>query len=91
MSDIGPISPSGAPALDRTGRPRNLADKAPPTGRRSDSVELSLVARLRSRLADVPDVRQDLIDHVKAQIAAGTYDTPEKFDQALNEMLSESG
>lgn len=36
-------------------------------------------------------IRQDLVDHVKAQIAAGTYDTPERFDAAFDRMLQRFG
>lgn len=32
--------------------------------------------------------RFDLINRVRAEIAAGTYDTPEKMDVALERMLS---
>jgi hypothetical protein len=38
---------------------------------------------------DDPDIRADLVRRVRAEIAAGTYDTPEKFAQALDRMVSE--
>jgi anti-sigma28 factor (negative regulator of flagellin synthesis) len=34
-----------------------------------------------------PPVRADLVARIKAQIADGTYDTPEKFEAAFLEML----
>jgi len=35
-----------------------------------------------------PRIRFDLVNRVKAEIAAGTYDTPEKMDIALERMAS---
>lgn len=32
-------------------------------------------------------IRKELVARVKAEIAAGTYDTPEKWDAALDNML----
>jgi hypothetical protein len=31
-------------------------------------------------------VRHELVDRIKAEIAAGTYDTPERFEAALRVM-----
>jgi hypothetical protein len=33
-----------------------------------------------------PDVRQDLVARVRQEIQAGTYDTPEKFEAALDRL-----
>jgi hypothetical protein len=33
------------------------------------------------------DIRPDLVRRVRAEIAAGTYDTPEKWDLALSRFL----
>ena len=33
------------------------------------------------------DIRPDLVRRVRAEIAAGTYDTPEKWDIALGRLL----
>jgi anti-sigma28 factor (negative regulator of flagellin synthesis) len=58
--------------------------------RGSDQVEVSQLATYLSTLRSLPSVRQDLIDSVKAQIAAGTYDTPERFDAALNGLVNDA-
>ncbi|NBY00907.1 MAG: flagellar biosynthesis anti-sigma factor FlgM, partial [Planctomycetes bacterium] len=34
-------------------------------------------------------IRHDLVSRVRQEIAAGTYDTPEKFELALDKMLGE--
>jgi len=42
-----------------------------------------------SSVADTEGVRMDLVNRIRAEIAAGTYETESKFDIALNRMLSE--
>jgi hypothetical protein len=32
-------------------------------------------------------IRKELVDRVRSEIAAGTYDTPEKWDAALDALL----
>ena len=55
-----------------------------------DEVSLSRESQAFSSIASesssaVP--RLDLINRVRAEIAAGTYDTPEKFEMAFDRML----
>ncbi|MCC7387740.1 MAG: hypothetical protein IT431_03130 [Phycisphaerales bacterium] len=40
-----------------------------------------------SRLTSDEPVRQDLIDRVRSEIEAGTYETPEKLDGAAEGLL----
>lgn len=37
----------------------------------------------------LPEVRAELVDRVRAEIAAGTYETPEKLQRAVERMLEE--
>ena len=69
-----------------TGRPGQNAE---PRARRrgQDRVEVSALAQSLSRLNQEPPVRQELIDRVRAQIEAGTYDTPERVDAAIDNFL----
>lgn len=34
-----------------------------------------------------PAIRTELVNRVRAEIAAGTYDTPERFEAAMAKML----
>jgi negative regulator of flagellin synthesis FlgM len=61
-----------------------------PVQRGSDQVEVSQIATYLSALRDVPSIRQDLVDSIRAQIAAGTYDTPERLDAALNGLVDDA-
>ena len=36
--------------------------------------------------APAEDIRTDLVERVRREIAAGTYDTPEKWDAALDRL-----
>ena len=86
MNDISPIGrPSRSVVYTEPFARNQPAPQAAAT--RGDKVELSQHAQLLSKLADIPAVRQDVVDRVKAQIAAGTYDTPEKLDFALERLV----
>lgn len=74
-------------AADRA-TPGRSADRV--ADRPSDRVELSDRARYLAKLQQVPAVRQGLIDQVRAQIEAGTYDTPERFDAAVDGLIDDA-
>ena len=50
-----------------------------------ESLRLSDVAQADTKSSKI---RFDLVNRVKAEIAAGTYDTPDKMDVALDRMVS---
>ncbi|MAX25926.1 MAG: hypothetical protein CMJ19_15620 [Phycisphaeraceae bacterium] len=51
-----------------------------------DVVEISSLGRLLSREDQAQGVRMALVEKVKAEIALGAYDKPEKVDQVLNRL-----
>ena len=57
-----------------------------------DSVSFSEEALRLSELVptntEAPRIRFDLVNRIKAEIATGTYDTPEKMDIAIERMAS---
>jgi len=55
----------------------------------TDVVEISTVARLAAQIAELPEVRTELVERVKAEIAAGTYETPERIEIALTRLMEE--
>ena len=65
---------------------------APKDSARKDSVSFSEESLRMSDLAktntESPKIRFDLVNRIKSEIAAGTYDTPEKMDIALERMAS---
>lgn len=48
-------------------------------------------AKNHSRQDHIPGHRQELIARIRLEIAAGTYDTPEKWDLALERLLGRLG
>ena len=56
-----------------------------------DQLDISPEADFVSQARDLPDIRADKVAAIKAQIRAGTYDTDEKLDIALNRLLDEIG
>jgi negative regulator of flagellin synthesis FlgM len=68
-----------------------------------DRVEFSPAAQEAARLAEAAsasstgatppssDVRTDLVNRLRSEIAAGTYETPERLDGALDRLLNQLG
>jgi len=75
-----PLDPSGALP---TGPPKVQAADI------SDVVEISEAARLVGKVQQMPDVRTELVESVKSKIAAGTYETPERIEIAVDRLIRE--
>jgi negative regulator of flagellin synthesis FlgM len=54
-----------------------------------DELDISQEADLVGRVEDLPDIRADRVAEIRAEIAAGVYDTDEKLDIALGRLLDE--
>jgi len=94
MNEITPNSTSTTAsarlnaATGATGRVRE-SPAAVETPSARDAVEISERARLLSRLQETPEVRQPLVDRVRAEIEAGTYLTPDKVAGAADNLADE--
>ncbi len=88
MSDISPIARTFATGYEPAARAATANGQDAGVARGSDRVELSGSARLLAKIAENP-IRQELVDRVKAEIDAGTYETEDKLDAALEELLSD--
>lgn len=92
MSEVSPL-PLNAAALYAAGRldrdpsrdQRSATDA--PARRGEDQVEVSAMATFLHKLKGMPTLRQEMVDRIKGEIARGVYDTPEKLDAALDEMI----
>jgi negative regulator of flagellin synthesis FlgM len=56
-----------------------------------DQLDISQEANLVSRVRDLPEIRQDRVAEIRAQIASGTYETDAKLNGALDRLLDEIG
>jgi len=54
-----------------------------------DQLDISPEADFVAQARDLPDIREDRGAQIRAQIEAGTYETPEKLDMALSRLLDE--
>ena len=55
----------------------------------ADQIEISPAAEAAIQAAEGGEIRADLVARVRSEIAAGTYESPEKLDGALNRLLDE--
>ncbi len=63
---------------------------APAPAKATDQVELSDRARLLSRLLDQEtDIRPGLVERVRFELNAGTYETPDKIDRAVDAIITD--
>lgn len=93
MDITGPGS-VGGPGPIRPGDVRPAGEVAPPSQGieiPADEVEFSAAAQMLERMSTDPQVREARLQEIQAQIAAGTYETPEKLEAAIMRMLSEIG
>jgi len=89
MSNVSPIIRPAAATLETQTRPSRTQTQADATSRGEDQVQLSNTAQLLSKIADLPDVRQGLVDRVKASIADDTYESDDKTDAAIDNLLED--
>lgn len=82
MSDISPVARTYAPEY-ATPAPATRLAAAPTVRRGQDQVSLSDSARIFASVKENP-VREGLVASVKAEIAAGTYETDEKINAAVD-------
>jgi len=79
--------PVNAPHAARTNRPAETSGAGPI----QDELQLSDAGQLIEKAGDLPDVRWDRVNQIRAQIAEGTYETDEKMQVALGRLLDEIG
>lgn len=94
MTDITPINSQPAARVESPGRTAagRTASEAPAESRverGADRADTDPLNAFLQRLRETGVLRVDLINDIRTQIEAGTYDTPEKLDGALNEMIDD--
>ena len=76
-----------APHVGRINQPAS----APEAGQIQDELQLSEAGQLIGKAHDLPQVRWDRVNQIRAQIAQGTYETDDKLRVALGRLLDEIG
>ncbi len=89
MSDISPLQHSAAASYSPTGRARPAPAAATPSPRGSDRAEFSNVSQILARLNQPAEVRLDLVNQIRSEIEAGTYETDAKLDAAIESLAED--
>lgn len=55
----------------------------------ADQLDISAAAEAAVQAVENGEIRSELVARVRSEIAAGTYETPEKLDAALDRLLDE--
>ncbi len=55
----------------------------------NDVVDISTAAILAARIHEVPDIRTDLVQRLRREIEAGTYETEERIDVTVDRLMDE--
>ncbi len=62
---------------------------ASPTAVPADSVDISAAGRLLEMAAQLPEIRTDRVEQLRAEIAGGRYESSAKLDTAIERLLDE--
>lgn len=54
-----------------------------------DRVDISEAGQIADRMAEIPDIRAERVEQIRAALADGTYETAEKLDVAVERLLDE--
>lgn len=54
-----------------------------------DRVEISEMALFLDKISRLPDIRREKVEAVREQIARGSYETPEKMEKAMENLLKD--
>jgi flagellar biosynthesis anti-sigma factor FlgM len=91
MQVNGLTSVHGAQAINA---PHSIRPNAPPAARPAvggDELQISSQGQILSRIADLPEVRQERIDQLRAAIADGSYESGARLETAVQRLLDEIG
>ncbi len=92
MHIIGPAHLHGPQPIGSPHGPQaSKSAQRPDSVQITDELDISDAARLTDLANSAPEIRQDRVDAVRAKIAQGTYETPEKLDVAVERLLDEIG
>jgi negative regulator of flagellin synthesis FlgM len=71
--------------------PRTTSAQGPSSTQGADRVDFSAAALEALNATETAGIRTDLVNTIRQQIAAGTYDTPDKMDVAMNRLFDQLG
>lgn len=54
-----------------------------------DQVEISPLGQMLDGIGRLPEIRHEKVEAIRRELAAGTYETPDKLERALDNLLNE--
>jgi anti-sigma28 factor (negative regulator of flagellin synthesis) len=87
----GPVGPVNRPGLHHHGPDNGRIRTDPNQPASSDRVELSDHARLLDEIRRLPEVRSDRVEAVREALDAGTYETEDRLNTAIERLLEDIG
>lgn len=91
MQIYGPSQLHGAQSIHGPHTARSV-DSAPATSSTqaaSDRLDISEAGQIAGQLAEIPDIRADRVESIRAALLSGTYETDDKLSTALDRLLDE--
>ena len=91
MTNINGVHNAAVPAVSQVNSVAPTAANTAPAqaSQITDTVEISTVARLAAKIQELPDIRTELVQRVKAELASGTYETQDKLDVAIDRLMED--
>jgi negative regulator of flagellin synthesis FlgM len=92
MQIHGPSQVHGAQGVNGPHSQRGSSSRpAQSTAGPADQLDISPAAEVAASAAEGGEIRSDLVARVRSEIAAGTYETPDKMAAALDRLVDEIG
>ena len=90
MHIYGPSQLHGPQSIGTPHGPRATQPSTRPEAAQiADEVNISEAARFAEQVQQLPEIREDQVEAVRQQIAAGTYETTDKLNIAVDRLLDE--
>lgn len=89
MQVYGPTQLHGAQSIGAPHMARSSQATTSTGSSIQDELQISDAGQLVDQVHQLPDIRQDRVDSIRAQIAAGTYETDDKLNAAIDRLLDE--
>ena len=89
MTNVNGIQPVSVSKAVQPIEPISIPHGQMPVDGITDVVEISTAAILAAKVHELPGVRVDLVERIKGEIAAGTYETPERIDATVDRLMEE--
>jgi flagellar biosynthesis anti-sigma factor FlgM len=80
--------PVSAPHAPRATEPQQAPASA---SMPSDQLDISSAGQMLDSIRDLPEIRHERVQALRAAIADGTYETADKLDGAIEHLLDEIG